>query len=222
MGYLIKVGRKRYLYYLGRNLKVTVPWFNSIGLAIEEDENSGVFVKYSKAPIMDRSKEDPFSLSYPSICFHDKLYKMWYGSSLGWSGSKYPMQYVIKTAWSNDGLNWFRDDSIAINFEHPGEYAIAKPFVVKNRDRFNMWYSYRDNGSISTYRIGFATSIDLIKWERMDYLVGIDVSKKGWDSEMIEYPFVFTHDGSTYMLYNGNGYGKTGFGLALLLENNNN
>ena len=33
---------------------------------------------------------------------------------------------------------------------------------------------------------------------------------------MIEYPFVFDHDGSRYMLYNGNGYGKTGFGLAVL------
>ena len=46
--------------------------------------------------------------------------------------------------------------------------------------------------------------------------VGIDVSKNGWDSEMICYPYVFDHKGKRYMLYNGNGYGKTGFGLAVL------
>jgi hypothetical protein len=44
---------------------------------------------------------------------------------------------------------------------------------------------------------------------------GIDVSDDGWDSEMIEYPFVFKHDGLRYMLYNGNGYGRSGFGLAV-------
>jgi hypothetical protein len=39
--------------------------------------------------------------------------------------------------------------------------------------------------------------------------------RDGWDSEMIEYPFVFEHDGLRYMLYNGNGYGRSGFGLAV-------
>ena len=33
---------------------------------------------------------------------------------------------------------------------------------------------------------------------------------------MIEYPFVFDHKGQRFMLYNGNGYGKTGFGMAVL------
>ena len=46
--------------------------------------------------------------------------------------------------------------------------------------------------------------------------VGIDVSPYGWDSEMIEYPFIFEHKDRIYMLYNGNGFGKTGFGLAVL------
>jgi len=33
---------------------------------------------------------------------------------------------------------------------------------------------------------------------------------------MVEYPFVFDHKGGRYMLYNGNGYGRTGFGIAVL------
>jgi hypothetical protein len=33
---------------------------------------------------------------------------------------------------------------------------------------------------------------------------------------MIEYPFVFDHGGARYMLYNGNGYGRSGVGLAVL------
>jgi hypothetical protein len=45
------------------------------------------------------------------------------------------------------------------------------------------------------------------------------VSDQGWDAEMIEYPFILDHQGERYMLYNGNGYGKTGFGLAILEHN---
>ena len=75
-----------------------------------------------------------------------------------------------------------------------------------------MWYSFRG----LSYRIGYAESDDGRKWERLDSQAGIDVSTTGWDSEMIEYPFVFDHKGQRYMLYNGNGYGKTGFGLTVL------
>jgi len=33
---------------------------------------------------------------------------------------------------------------------------------------------------------------------------------------MIEYPFVSSHQEKVYMLYNDNGFGKSGFGLAVL------
>ena len=41
------------------------------------------------------------------------------------------------------------------------------------------------------------------------------MSKDGWDSEMVEYSFVFNHDGIKYMIYNGNGYGIDGAGYAI-------
>ena len=90
------------------------------------------------------------------------------------------------------------------------EYAISKPCVLKFKDQYLMWYSYRGE----SYRIGFATSENGIDWIRKDEIVGIDVSKEGWDSEMICYAHVFEHNDYLYMLYNGNGYGATGLGLA--------
>ena len=74
-----------------------------------------------------------------------------------------------------------------------------------------MWYSYRGE----KYRIGYAESEDGIVWTRKDNESGIGVSSEGWDSEMIDYPVVFKHKDDVYMLYCGNGYGKTGFGLAV-------
>ena len=55
MGYAVRVGDRLRLYYLGWNLKVSVPWLNTIGLAIE-DPRSGRFERYSPAPLLDRSR----------------------------------------------------------------------------------------------------------------------------------------------------------------------
>ena len=203
-------GRK-YLYYLGWNLGVTVPWRNSIGVAIH-DPATDTFKRVSKAPLLDRNDVDPFSLSYPFILEDEGTFRMWYGSNLKWGKQQEEMAHVIKYAESDDGLNWKREGIIALNFKDPSEYAFSRPYVLKESGLYKMWYSFRGQ----SYRIGYAESRDGVHWQRKDEEAGIDVSNEGWDSEMIEYPFVFDHDNQRYILYNGNSYGKTGVGLAVL------
>lgn len=211
MGCIVKNDNKKFLYYLGWNLGVTVPWRNSIGLAISE-LSSGQFMRHSPAPILDRHHVDPFSISYPWVMYDRNIWRMWYGSNLTWGKMENEMAHVIKYAESEDGIQWKRAGTIAINFINPSEYAISKPCILKDNDVYKMWYSYRGNN----YRIGYAESKDGISWLRKDHYAGIDVSVSSWDSDSIEYPCVFDHKNSRYMLYNGNGYGKTGFGIAIL------
>lgn len=208
---LVKTNGKKYLYYLGWNLGVTVPWRNSIGLAIGEAVEP-TFAKYSCAPIIDRSPIDPFTVSYPWVIRNGPNWKMWYGSNLDWGAKQSDMNHVIKYAESSDGIHWTRQGIIAIPLQPPEEYAISRPCVIVEDQIYKMWYSHRG----PSYRIGYSESDDGQHWERKDQTVGIDVSESGWDSEMIEYPCVFDHGGQRYMLYNGNGYGKTGIGLAVL------
>ncbi len=216
MGFYIEISGLPHIYYLGWNLKVTVPWLNSIGLA-RYNNILKKFEKVSRAPILDRSDEDPFSISYPSILYDRGVYRMWYGSNLKWGKEQNEMQHIIKYAESADGIKWSRQNKVSLNLEHPGEYALSKPYVIKDEDTLKMWYSFRANKNVITYRIGYAESKNGDQWERKDHLAGIDVSPQGaWDSEMICYPFIFDHGGKRFMLYNGNGYGRTGFGLAQL------
>ena len=210
MGCLVHHGTLRYLYYLGWNLGVTVPWRNSIGLAISNAQDQE-FTKYTKAPILDRSAVDPYSISYPWVMRESEKWKMWYGSNLRWGPARLDMAYVIKYAESEDGIHWRRDGVIALNLKSADESALARPCVLKEGDNYRMWYTYRGR----SYRIGYAESIDGVHWNRLDEQAGIDVSPNGWDSESIEYPHVFSHNGEQYMLYNGNGYGRSGFGLAI-------
>jgi hypothetical protein len=210
--WLVRRGEVRYLYYQGWNLGVTVPFRNSIGLAISEGVSD--FSRYCPGPILDRTMFEPHFTATPCVIFDRQKWRMWYLSCTEWflSNNVPKHKYHIKYAESVDGINWERQGIVAIDYKDESEYAIARPSVIKTGSDWEMWFSCRGN----KYRIGYARSIDGVHWERNDSDSGIDVSTEGWDSEMIEYPFVFDHKGQRYLLYNGNGYGKTGFGLAVL------
>ncbi len=127
MAWLLQVESRRYLYYLGWNLGVTVPWRNSIGLAISESPDAE-FVKIQEAPIMDRSPVDPFSISYPCVVREGSRWRMWYGSNLAWGTRQEDMAHLIKYAESDNGVTWHRDGTIALPFLSTDEYAMcAKP-----------------------------------------------------------------------------------------------
>lgn len=203
---------KTYLYYQGWNLGVTVPFRNSIGVA--ERDQSGQFNRIFEGPILDRTAREPHFTATPCVLEDSGRWDMWYLSCVGWEmeAGKPKHRYHIKHARSDNGLDWERDGEVSIDFKDSSEYAISRPSVLRNGSVWRMWYSFRGD----RYRIGYAESGDGVNWERMDDRAGIDVGQAGWDSEMVEYPFVFIHSGATYMLYNGNDYGRTGFGLAIL------
>jgi hypothetical protein len=210
--WLANIKGSRFLYYIGWNLGITVPFRNSIGLAVSDANNN--YVRYSAGPIVDRSMQEPHFCASCCVLPGDDYWRMWYLSCTGWSknNGKPQHHYHIKYAESNDGIHWRRDGVVAIDYASDREYAISRPSVIRDADCWRMWYSFRGD----SYRVGYAESENGRNWIRRDELAGIDVSPSGWDSEMIEYPFVFDHEGQRYMLYNGNGYGQTGFGLAVL------
>jgi len=205
-----------YLFYTGWNQGITVPYYFYVGLAISKDGGK-TFERISKAPILERNSYDPYLTASPCVLIEDDVWRMWYVTSIKRErkNDKIIPYYHIKYAESNDGISWERRGIVCIDFKSEEEYAIARPCVIKEDDIYKMWYSY----SSGSYRIGYAESNDGIHWERKDEDVGIDVSESGWDSDMMAYPFVFEHKGKKYMLYNGNSFGKDGFGYAILEEN---
>lgn len=213
--WIVNHKNEKWMYYIGWNLSVEVPFRNALGLAISRDKGR-TFERYSKGPIMDRSIYDPTLVASACVLPDKDIWHMWYLSGLDWIQSKNKNQprYHIKYAQSKDGINWERTGVVCIDFKDGDEYAISRPCVIKESGIYRMWYSYRG----SSYKIGYAESSDGISWVRKDNKAGIDISPTGWDCEMIEYPFVFQHGKQKIMLYNGNGYGQTGIGYALLYE----
>jgi hypothetical protein len=217
-------GRK-YLFYIGWNRGVTVPYRNSVGLAVSDDGGL-TFQRVCEGPVVDRTQAEPYFCASPYAMYdaEAKTWKLWYASSTGWTvvhDHPEPI-YQVKYAESGDGVHWVRNNIVCLPYGFEGE-ANARPCVIKENGRYRMWYCFRGSVDYRTskqqsYRLGYAESPDGINWTRDDASIGIERSAAGWDSLMMEYPYVYEHKGRKYMLYNGNGFGETGFGYAVLHE----
>ncbi|MDT0675959.1 hypothetical protein [Autumnicola musiva] len=208
-----------YLYYVGWNPSGSVPYRNSIGLAVSKN-NGESFHRMFEGPIVDRNPLEPYFTASPYVMQENNIWHMWYASSTGFvkvNGKPEPL-YIIKYASSEDGITWKRENLTCIKPKDKFE-ANARASVIKEDGVYKMWFAYRGsfdfrNGKDS-YRIGYAESWDAVNWERMDHKAGISFSENGWDSKMQTYPNVIVHNSRKYLFYNGNGFGETGIGYAV-------
>lgn len=220
---IVNYKNKKYLYYIGWNIGVTVSYRNSIGLAVSDDGGL-TFNRAYEGPVVDRTHLEPYFTASPYVIIDNGIWRMWYASCTGWiiHNNRTEPLYQIKYAQSQDGIHWIRENVTCVDYKFDKE-ANARPCVIKEDGIYKMWYCYRGSFDYRTnkeqsYRLGYAESNDGIAWTRKDEEVGIDRSEDGWDSEMMEYPYVYEHKSKKYMLYNGNGFGKSGFGYAILEE----
>lgn len=209
---IINDGDRKLLYYIGWNAGSTTRMGLIGGLAVSND-NGKTFVRNSRAPLLERTDREPYSiLTAPFVVKEERIWRLYYVSCEGWVNKDLPV-YNIKYAESMDGINWVRNAHVCIDFKSEHETALARPCVIQEEGIYKMWFSYKDPAI--GYRIGYAESENGKDWKRIDGEEGIGVSDAGWDSEMVEYSFVFLHRGIKYMLYNGNGYGANGAGYAV-------
>lgn len=206
-------GGRIYAYYTGWSLGKTVPFYLAVGLAVSED-GGHTFDRVSPAPILDRSAVDPFLTASPWVMIENGTWRMWYVSATEWrmmpEGPRH--WYHIRYAESADGIHWRREGRVCIDYQSPGEHAIARPCVLRDGHRYRMWYCTRGD----RYRLGYAESDDGLVWTRLDAspAAALLPSESGWDSEMVGYPMVISDAGRLHLFYNGNDYGRSGIGLA--------
>ena len=210
--WLVDDGDGTMLYYVGWIAGGLTGFINTTGIAAAK--HGGRFERVTRAPLLERTATEPIGSGSVCVIRESDGWKMWYTSFDRWerSGLGWRHFYCIKFAKSTDGVHWDRQGGRCISYRDETEHAIGKPCVIKHGGLYHMWYSYRG----ATYRIGFATSEDGINWVRNDEAAGIDISRSGWDSEMVEYAHVFEFEDTLFMTYNGNQFGRTGVGLAVM------
>lgn len=222
----VRVDEKIFAYTTGWSRRVSVSADASIGLAISND-NGLTFKKYGEGPILTASLNEPFLVGDAFVKIFDNKFYMFYIFGQKWceSTEEHGSERVYKIAYatSDDGINWTKANKLVIEDKIDENECQALPTVIKIGERYHMYFCYRHMVGFRTekdkgYRLGYAYSDDLINWNRDDNNAGITISEDGWDSDMLCYPNLVESNGKIYLLYNGNEFGKHGFGVAELEE----
>ena len=201
------------LYYAGWQLGVRVRYFLFTGVAESRDDGL-TFERVRETPVLDRSDGELHMRTGVHVRPGGGGWRMWYAGGSDWvgAGEAAKPRYALRHLESADGLRWGAAGDVCLA-PREGELGFGRPCVLDHGDGLRMWYSLRT--AHRGYRIGYAESPDGRAWERRDDLAGIDVSDAGWDSEMVCLSCVLPTPYGTYLFYNGNNYGETGFGVAV-------
>lgn len=207
---------KYYMYYTGFNLGVKVRMTYFSGLGISDD---GIhFTKFSKIPVMERTEQGALFRSVQCVVKEEDCWKVYYVA-----GNRF-LQGKTKTLAAYELYCLETKDLTKLNCEGrivlpcvDNEYRIGAPQVVKEDGIYKMYYCTGTEDV--TYDLKYAESEDGFNWTRMDEKLGFERTVGGWDSDMAAYPSIIHYKEKTYMFYNGNNFGRDGFGYAELIQN---
>ena len=218
-----------HMYYTGNAGRGTgLSAFPGIGLATSTDGQN--WTRSTHSPVLERSGQhgdpDAIGIAGGSVIkvTNSAGQSEWryYYTGCPTIGKSLPLnqQKVICLAVSDDGIEWKKRGPVMYRLTERDyeNIAVAGPVVLQAEDgRFRMWYS-----AIGTrwgyYSICYAESDDGIHWCRgphVDDNLQLTPTDAGWESQMVEYPSIIREGDHLRMFYCGNGYGKTGIGMAV-------
>lgn len=222
---VVRHGGAVYGYTCGWSRRVSVSVETGVGLAISRDDGMS-FERIGVGPVLAASPREPFLVGDGFVKVIGGVFHMWYIFGTSWKsfddGVPPDRTYKIGHASSEDGITWVKEEGRNIVADRLGAYeSQALPTVIEIDDRYHMFFCYRHSSDFRKnpergYRIGYAHSSDLVNWTRDDDNFSLCGSKNDWDSDMQCYPHAFECDGRSYLLYNGNEFGRYGFGVAEL------
>ena len=208
---------KTFLYYAGYSLGYNVRFYAFTGLAICEDDTLETFKRVQKTPIMDRVPSEEFFRAIHSILKINDGYKIWYGAGNRFLQGEHKTlpSYDIRYMESKDKFS-FPTVGVTVVSIPQGCHRVGRPYVFYENGIYKMFYGY---GTESIpYQLAYKESIDGINW--IERQINLKLSDSGWDSQMMAYPSFIRTENKAFLFYNGNDYGKEGFGYAELIQEN--
>lgn len=220
-------GEKIYAYTCGWSRRVSVSVETATGLAESQDGGKS-FTKMGDGPVFASSLHHPMLVGDSFVRQYNGRYHMWYMFGTKWvkeqESAPPDRVYKIGYAVSDDQVNWQRDnDAIIADILHDNECQ-ALPSVLYHNGYYHMVFCYRDvfgfrDDPSRGYQLGYAYSFDLKHWARDDSMLdSLRAQRQDWDGDMMSYPHLMKNAGRVYLLYNGNAFGREGFGAARLEE----
>jgi hypothetical protein len=209
------------LYYIGVSRREDVRGQTAIGLAVSDDGLT--FRKAFSGPVHGIGPFDPCFTTAPTVRRMREGYRMWYVSGTEWRPVHGKMEpfYEIRSTHSSDGFIWDARSQTTIALRAPAA-GYGRPWVAEGNDGLRLWFSrrgevYRGVGD-GAYRLasiladehgGFSGAAEPVAYENPP-------ETSDFDSWMQAYACVVPHRDDLIMFYNGDDFGRTGFGWARL------
>ncbi len=167
-----------YGYTCSSSRRLSVSVETAIGLAISYD-NGLTFKRIGDGQILAASLNEPCLVGDAFVREISGTFHMWYIFGVGWSRSDpsgaLERTYKIGHAISADGISWAREEGRQIIADRLGHLrnCQALPTVIGIDGRYHMFFCYRHSygfrpGKARGYRLGHASSDDLVEWSRND------------------------------------------------------
>jgi hypothetical protein len=168
------------------------------------------------SPVLPPTAREPLFRAIHSILPADGGgWTVWYGagSSFRQGVAKTLPVYDIRQMRTPDGET-FPDHGPVVVPLRGEEHRVGRPCVIRWHEGYLMFYGYGTEAE--PYRLGLARSPDGVTWVRRDDAMNIEGPRECWDSEMQAYPAVLQTGRDMLLFYNGNAYGRDGFGVCRL------
>jgi hypothetical protein len=224
--HVMRAGDQVYGFISGVNRRVSVPADGAIGLSRSFDQGF-TFQRIADGPVVAPSLKEPCINVDPSVIVHQNIFHMWYVYGVEWKelgDNVSPSRvYKIGHATAIDPLVWRKEEAMQIIPDIlDKDECQAMPSVIEIDNIFHMFFCFRYASDfranpIRGYRLGHAYSYDLSHWIRDDDAIPVRGEQEDWDKRMQCYPHVFKDGDSVFMVYNGNEFGKHGFGVCRLV-----
>ena len=218
--YALKIDGRVLLYYTGVSRRQDVPHQHAIGLAVSDDGGL-TFRKAAQGPVFATGPLDPYFSSVPTVLKTDTGFRMWYVSGTAWCriGDAVEPRYEICTTTSADGLIWDSRSAVALPLRTPWS-GLGRGWVTETEGRLRLWLCHRGddfrNGGDRAYRMASVSlDADGVATGPIEPLVFANPpGPDDFDSWMQAYACVEPYQGELHMFYNGNDFGRQGFGWA--------
>jgi predicted GH43/DUF377 family glycosyl hydrolase len=181
----------------------------AVVLAIGAEQAAGQFmwIKDARNPVVSGGAAGTWNrcMDQPCVLFNpdSTRYELWYAASYGQTPDWRPMQ--IGYAFSKDGINWTMYPSPLLSPDSGkwDSYTVEMPRVIREGEKYKMWYTGCPNGTFVPCYTGYATSPDGVHWTKYPGNPILGPGSSAWEAGGAYIPFIMPVSSGYRMWYCG-------------------
>jgi hypothetical protein len=212
--HIVVRGEELWLYYVGWQRRTDVPYTLFAGLAVSRD-NGRTFTRMLEGPILPPCPGERYFRTAPYVSPTNGEWMMFYigGNEffVGHNGKTLP-RYSLRRITSKDGITWpTAGEEVLKPRTDRGEIGFGRPFLWHDaKGHASVLISVRSEAGYKLHEVALSAEKLLGRLEPVIF----EGASEPWDDEMTCFGAACRFGDREFLFYNGNQFGRGGFGVA--------